>query len=202
MKLILASASPRRKILFQNLFDKFEIYAPKIEERAMPGELPDNFTLRISKAKAESIPQSARASSNTLLISCDTIVAINNQIIGKPSDIQDAINTIQILNGKIHDVISSITLLYINNGSAASITESEVSRVTFKDLTDNEIIEYLKKFDYTDKAGAYAIQEHGSSIIESIEGSITNIIGFPLRLFFRMLCEMGILDKMPFKTII
>lgn len=195
MKIILGSSSPRRKIILQNLIDKFEIYSPNIEEIASVEETPKQFSERISEEKAKSIIHNNLNPSPVLIISCDTIVTINNKIIGKPLDFLDALNIIKILNGKTHEVISSITLLHIDDAQIRNITESEISRITFKTITNDAIIDYLKKVDYSDKAGAYAIQEYGSSIIKSIDGSITNVIGFPVRLFFRMLAKLNLLEE-------
>jgi septum formation protein len=196
MKIILGSSSPRRKIILQNLIDKFEIYSPNIEEIASVEETPKQFSERISEEKAKSIIHNNLNPSPVLIISCDTIVTINNKIIGKPLDFLDALNIIKILNGKTHEVISSITLLHIDDAQIRNITESEISRITFKTITNDAIIDYLKKVDYSDKAGAYAIQEYGSSIIKSIDGSITNVIGFPVRLFFRMLTKLNLLEEL------
>ncbi len=113
---------------------------------------------------------------------------------GKPENIVNAKKTLKFFSGKTHDVISSITLVY-KDIETIKITGSEKSRVIFKKLTDIIIREYLNIIDYSDKAGAYAIQEHGKMIIEDVHGSVSNIIGFPLRLFFRMLNGMHILEK-------
>jgi septum formation protein len=198
MKIILGSSSPRRKNLLENLVEKFEIYAPEIEETAFAEESPIEFCKRISEEKAKSVTEKQSDSEEILIIACDTIVNIDNQIIGKPSNFQDALSIIKKLNGKTHNVISSITLLYINNKKVKSITDVELTQVDFKSLSNNEIVNYLNKFDYMDKAGAYALQEHGSLIIDNINGSISNVIGFPIRLFFKLLFKLNLLDKIFF----
>jgi septum formation protein len=195
MKIILGSSSPRRKTILQNLIDEFEIINPDVKEAALDGETPIRFSERISKEKAGSILKNNSKNSGSLIISCDTIVTIDNRIIGKPINFQDAVNILKILSGKTHEVISSITLVYSNGSKSKNITDSEVSRITFKSIIDEEIIKYLKKIDYMDKAGAYAIQEYGSSLIESIDGSVTNVIGFPVRLFFRMLTKLNLIKE-------
>lgn len=195
MKIILGSSSPRRKEICQHFLNKFEVLAPDIEESSYPTESPLQFTERISKKKAKSIAKSFSDSVSTLIISCDTVVNFNNQIIGKPLDFQDAINKITLLNGKKHEVITSITLLITDNGQSMNITDSEITQVKFKNLNEYEIIDYLKKINYLDKAGAYAIQEHGDLVVASINGSTTNVIGFPLRLFFKMLTKLNLLEK-------
>lgn len=195
MQIVLGSSSPRRKILLKNIIDAFEIFCPNIEEIAAAEETPRQFSERISEEKAKSILPNISNCSPVLIISCDTIVTINNKIIGKPVNFEDAVNILKELNGKTHEVISSITLLYLNGEQIMNITDSEISRITFKSITDSEIDGYLKKITYLDKAGAYAVQEYGDNLIETIDGSLTNIIGFPVRLFFRMLTRLNLIEK-------
>ena len=194
MKIILGSSSPRRKIILQNLINEFEIQAPDIEETAKPMESPMEFCKRISREKAQSIIQNNAIDLYSLIITCDTIVTIENKIIGKPLDHQNAFDILKTLNGKTHEVISSITMLYRNNSRNIKLTDSEISRISFKTITDEAIINYLNKISYSDKAGAYAIQEYGGELIKSIEGSLTNVVGFPLRLFFRMMKKLNVFD--------
>ena len=193
MKIILASSSPRRIDILQNIFDDLIIRPPFIDEKILPNDFPIQFSERTSKEKAESVAKLITGYDSFLIISCDTIVTIKNRIIGKPSDLDDAINIIQTLNGREHEVISSITLLYEENKKIKQITSTESTCVKFKTLNDKEIVNYLNLINYIDKAGAYAIQEHGELIINSIQGSLTNVIGFPLRLFFSMLSEVNLL---------
>ena len=194
MKIILASTSPRRKEILGQLIDKFYICAPQSDEEAIPNEQPLQYVTRISMNKANSIIPHSCEKAPILIIACDTIVSIDNLIIGKPLNYTDAIKKLTMLKGRTHKAISSLTLIY-HNKTVLRKTGYEVSLVTFRDFDDLEIINYLAKIRYMDKAGAYAIQEHGEIIIEKINGSITNVIGFPIRLFFRMLEELNILDK-------
>lgn len=193
MKIILGSASPRRKNILRNIINEFEIIIPSINENTNPGERPYNFCERISAEKAAEVIKYIPDYADSLIISCDTIVTIDNQIIGKPADFTDAVKKIRMLNGKTHKVISSITLLYKKEDQISQLTRSETTNVIFKNISEEEIIEYLNNIDYKDKAGAYAIQDD-KVIIESIKGSITNVIGFPLRLFFKMLACMDLLN--------
>ena len=194
IKIILGSSSPRRKEILQFLIDEFEILTPDIDETAMSLETPFKFCKRISVEKAQSIIQNNSISFPSLIITCDTIVVIDDIIIGKPMDYQDAIKILKKLNGKTHKVISCITLLYIKNiHTIKQLTNSEVSRISFKKITEDDILSYLNKISYSDKAGAYAAQEFGEEIIASINGSVTNVIGFPLRLYFRMLNKLNLL---------
>ena len=198
MIIILGSSSPRRRELLGNIIEHFEILVPLTEEAPRPHELPVEFTNRISREKMDSILSMDRGRGNPqLLITSDTIVSIEGQILGKPSNYEDALHKLTLLKGRTHRVITSITLLYLNSNSSMDnkiLTGHEITEVTFKNLTLRDLEDYLKKIDYMDKAGAYAVQDYGSIIIQNIQGSFTNIIGFPLRLFFSMMADMGI-DK-------
>lgn len=194
MKIILASSSPRRKQILSEYFNDFEIIPPHINEDAKDGESPLEYCLRISREKAESTARIC--DDNCLIIACDTIVTVDGAIIGKPSSHKDAQNILRRLSGRPHDVISAVSLIYKITSGAISLTAHETTTVYFKKLSDAAINDYLTKIEYMDKAGAYAVQEFGGSIIEKIEGSTTNVIGFPVRLFFRMAGEINIADKL------
>ena len=199
MRVILASSSPRREAILKTLISSFEIMVPAVDESALPGEDPRLHTERVSELKALSIEKKlSRLSDDFLIIASDTIVTIDGCIIGKPSDYDDAVRIISNLAGRTHFVISAITVL--SDGSGRRIfTSSEKSAVTFKPLDRKRIHEYLGKIECLDKAGAYAAQEHGNLIIEKIEGSRTNVIGFPLRLFFSLLVAHKLLEAISFK---
>ena len=199
MDIILGSKSPRRESILKIILDKFNIVHPDINEKQISSENPITYSMRISEEKSNFILSNLeRRCSPTLVITSDTIVTVDDFILGKPSDFDDAINTLSILNGKVHKVISSITLLYLTNmknNSVQIITDYEISEIKFKSLNMSEITEYLNSIDYTDKAGAYAIQENGEMIIEKFTGSLSNIIGFPLRLFFSLASENGLIEQ-------
>jgi septum formation protein len=192
MRIILGSSSPRRREILGKLLDAFEVLSPDISETARDGESPSTFAERISAEKADCLLSALGAPGGPLLlITCDTIVAIGGSILGKPGDFEDAVSKIRALNGKTHEVISGLTLVHIDGGVTRK-TGCERTAVTFKSLGEEEIVRYLNGIAYHDKAGAYAAQEKGEMIIDRISGSRTNVIGFPLRLFFAMLSEMGI----------
>ncbi len=198
MNIILGSSSPRRKELLKKIIDQFDISVPEIGEDIIQGELPIQYSERLSAEKANSIFPSLSKDQPSLLISCDTIVTLDNLIFGKPHNYNDAIDKLRFFSGKTHVVISSITLIHKELNTIIR-TDSEKSFVTFKNINDDDINDYLNKINYMDKAGGYAIQEYGEHIINKINGSISNIIGFPLRLFFRMLYELSLLEKIFFK---
>jgi septum formation protein len=196
MNIILGSASPRRREMLAGLFAKLEVISPSIDEKTFPGETPEEFTVRISKEKAREIRKNTRFEAPSLLITSDTVVAVDEKILGKPSDHTGAVSMLRMLSGKRHRVISSITLEHIDEGLLSTRTDYEVTRVSFMELSELSIEEYLGKIDYMDKAGSYAIQESGELIIDHVEGSITNVIGFPLRKFFSMLAGMNLVAEL------
>lgn len=195
MNIILGSSSPRRKDLLQNLFTDITIIHPEVEEIPEPNETPLQFVQRASLDKLNEISKKIN-NNHSLIITCDTIVTIENEILGKPVDYDHAYKMLSKLSGKTHQVISAISLLLIYESIYHKYTDYEITHVTFQKLTDSDITHYLSKIHYMDKAGSYAAQEYGNMIIEKIEGSLTNVIGFPLRCFFRMTHEMDIVKKL------
>jgi septum formation protein len=192
VKIVLGSSSPRRKEILSNIIDNFDICIPQVDEDIGYGENPLDYSNRISREKVEYIREANLSNGESrLIISCDTVVTIDKMIIGKPRDYEDALKKIGILNGKTHRVISSITLS-LERENTQMITGSEITEITFKNLSRDEMIQYLNSINYQDKAGAYALQENGELIIKKIRGSVTNVIGFPLRLFFRLLSALNI----------
>ncbi len=198
MEIILGSTSPRRQMILENLFGSIKIIPPSVEEIHRPPETPAEFTARMSKDKCLSVLATGLNGEPGLLITADTIVSIDNAILGKPIDFDDAVRIISLLNGRTHEVITSLTLLASDRGSVRKgpATRCAVTEVTFKKLSREDIISYLGKIDYRDKAGSYAIQENGDMIIDQYRGSATNIIGFPLGLFFIMVQELGLTEEL------
>jgi septum formation protein len=195
MKIILGSKSPRRKMILSGLTGQFEIIHPDADESIKSDESPAAYSERIAADKAMSIFENLKSNETSLIISCDTIVCINEEILGKPADYHQAVSFIKKLSGKTHTVLSSICILKSDGGSIEKTASgTETTRVTFLELNDEAIEKYLSVTEYMDKAGAYAAQENGNMIIRKIDGSFTNVIGFPLRLFFRLMNELGILD--------
>jgi septum formation protein len=195
MNIILGSSSPRRKDLLKQIFDSFLIMHPKVDEIPHPFEKPLEFVKRASSDKLQDI-QSRIFHSPALMITCDTIVTIDNEILGKPADYDHAFHILSKLSGKTHQVISAISLLYKNKHYCHKHYDYEITHVTFKPLNKSDIANYLSLINYKDKAGAYAAQEYGNMIIQNIDGSLTNVIGFPLRCFFRMAVDMDIIQKL------
>jgi septum formation protein len=189
MGIVLASSSPRRRQLLGLLTQTFTVFTPEVDETPLRGEQPADYAKRVALLKARAAREAAAARGD-LVIACDTIVTLEGAIIGKPRDFSHAIEILTALQGRTHHVVSALALTH----GALSLCESESTGVRFKTLRRDEIVRYLNSIDYADKAGAYAIQENGSRIIQSIEGSLSNVIGFPMRLLLRMMREHGMME--------
>lgn len=195
LKIYLGSASPRRKTFISNLFNDFTILHPEVDETSLPDEDALLYCKRVANKKRLSLLNDLQSESNFLLICCDTTVSYKHHILGKPKDFNHAKQMLNKLNNTNHQVISSISLTYRNNNNIdITRTEAETTNVQFKKLSETDISNYLNSIHYLDKAGSYAIQENGEKIIDCIDGSMSNVIGFPLRLFFKILIEIEIFN--------
>ncbi len=194
INIVLGSSSPRRKSLLNNLFQDFTIIHPDIVETPHHGEAPLEFVNRIASHKLMDIYHKVTYE-HALIITCDTIVTIDNEILGKPYDEEHAYSMLLKLSGRTHQVISSISMAYKHGHHNQKHSDYEITNVNFKLLPSSDIKNYLSKINFLDKAGSYAAQEYGDDIIQKIDGSLTNVIGFPLRCFFRMLIDMNILHN-------
>ena len=198
MNILLGSSSPRRKSILAGLIDEFRVVHPSIDESPLAGESPEGFATRIAEEKCRAIPDSCAGGDFPLLIiTADTIVTIDGHVMGKPDDFDHAVSMISKLSGRTHQVITAVTLLAAERqeGPHRTLTRHETTGVTFKKLDRDGIVNYLNTIEFRDKAGSYAFQEQGGLIVDGYQGSASNIIGFPLRLFFSMLGELGILDR-------
>lgn len=173
-KLILASTSPRR---IEILKDEFEIETvkPQIEEKIGFVEDPISNCISLAFEKAASV---AEDYTNETILSADTIVVLDDKVLGKPKDREDAFKTLKSLSGREHRVITAFAI--INLDRKIKYTDYVSSSVTFKDLSDSDIDEYLNTGEYVDKAGSYGIQGIGKVLVSHYEGSFLNIVGLPL----------------------
>ena len=182
-QLILASASPRRKELLAGLNIPFEVRLIDGIDETYPSELPiDEVPLYISQKKAAAYK--ANISPHTIVLTADTVVVCNEQILGKPIDEADARRMLQMLSGKTHRVITGVTLLVEGNSKSFSVATD----VTFKPLSATEIDYYIRTFKPFDKAGAYGIQEWIGYIgVTAINGSYFNVMGLPVQRIYEEL---------------
>lgn len=188
-KIVLASGSPRRKELLSGLGLNFEVrLMPGIDESYSNNLTGEEIALTISRKKAEAYRCSM--GQDELIITADTIVYLDGQVMGKPNDEKDAIKMLQALRGKTHQVITGVTLLTTN----LMHSFSTVSNVTFSNITDEEIEYYVRKFKPLDKAGSYGIQEWIGYIgVERIEGSYFNVMGLPVQRLYKELKQNNII---------
>ena len=179
-KIILASASPRRSLLLKENGIEFDIEVSRADELDAALAAPEELVLSNARIKAEDV---ASRHAGRIVLGADTVVAHSGTIFGKPRDLDDARRMLKALSGKIHSVYTGIALIYaFENGQKLARTAFEESFVKFRKLDDSKIEEYLGKVDVLDKAGAYAAQEHGSLIIEEIQGEFDNVMGLPCKL--------------------
>ena len=174
MKLVLGSASPRRSELLKQLGFDFRIISADCSEEFDENEAPEQIVVHIAKQKANALKEKLMV--DELLICADTIVVLENEVIGKPKDADDAIRLLHRLSGKKHDVFTGVFLLSGDTSSSFSVKTS----VYFRTLTNKEIDDYVKHHHPLDKAGSYGIQDWIGLIgVEKIDGSYTNVMGLP-----------------------
>ncbi|NCC52246.1 MAG: septum formation protein Maf [Spartobacteria bacterium] len=178
--ILLASSSPRRQQMLLEMGWDFAVITPRVDETPLPGEAPDDFALRAAVDKAKWVAAEAPGG-HFLIIGADTVVTVDGDILGKPADDQDAARMLGRLNGRMHRVITGLSVLEsIDNLIRKAINRTVVSQVYFRELTDEEITRYIDTGEPRDKAGAYGIQAGAAHMVESINGSYTNIVGLPL----------------------
>lgn len=184
--LILASNSPRRKELLSMLGYEFVVKASDCDESTditEPAELVKELSLR--KAKA------VKVGAEDTVIGSDTVVAINGKILGKPVDENDAAEMLKMLSNKTHTVYTGVTVIQ----NDMQITEVVSCDVTFKEMTETEILNYIKTKEPMDKAGAYAVQGKGSAFVEKLNGDYFAVVGFPCCCVNTVLNKLGIFPK-------
>ena len=186
MKIVLASKSPRRKEILEGLGVNFEIVTADTPEISN-AETPEGYVEDISREKGAAVLEMLK-DKNALVISADTVVVLGQKILGKPRDKADAVNTLKMLSGKTHSVITAVTLNYGGKVYTAHV----VTDVKFGEISDVDLRRYVDTGEPMDKAGAYAVQGIASLWIDGINGCYFNVVGFPTRLFFKMLGESGI----------
>ena len=175
MDIILASKSPRRREILENTKVRFSIKESQIDEVIKANESPKETVMRLAYEKALDV---ANNNKESLVIGADTIVVINNQILGKPKDEGEAYDMIKLLSGKTHYVITGFAL--INLSLNKKVIDCEVSQVTFKELSEECIKDYINTKESLDKAGAYGIQGYGGLLVKNIQGDYFNIVGLPI----------------------
>lgn len=186
-KIILASESPRRKKLLEQIGLDIKVVPSNIDEKLNPRLKPktqaETLSLQKAKTAAEKYP-------DAIILAADTLVYINGDILGKPKNIDEGKRMIKKLQGETHSVITGFTILH--GRSKKVLTDSLETKVTFRKLSDSQIRNYLKKENPLDKAGGYGIQGMGAVLVEKINGDFSNVVGLPLSKVIPALKKFGI----------
>lgn len=190
-RLVLASASPRRRELLQSLLPDFDIDPADIDESVRPGESPSCYVARIAIEKSDAV---APRHPECFILASDTTVVVDGRILGKPRDDREAIAMLASLSGRGHEVLSAVVL---RSPSGASEARVSTTRVEFADLPRHWIDRYVLSGEPRDKAGAYAIQGGAAAWIQRIEGSYSGVVGLPLFETAALLRQAGLLSRAP-----
>ena len=183
---ILASTSPRRQELLENLGLFFATASPDYDENISNKSFNYELIEEIAKNKGESVAK--RVTNPAIIISADTVVIYDDIVLGKPKDFDNAFKMLKLLNGKTHKVVTAVCV--IDNEKNKTIVKSETSEVTFNQISDEDIKNYIYDFQPYDKAGSYGIQELPEKFIKEIKGEYDNIVGLPTKTLINMIWEL------------
>lgn len=201
MRIILASASPRRKELLKKLFPDFEVIPAKGTE-VYTKQHPSEIVQELSGQKAAEIEQTLYGMADTaqkaadiiyeqsrdyLILGADTVVALRDQILGKPRDVSHAKEMLRMLAGNVHQVYTGVTLIIVLHGKRQCIEFAECTHVRFYPMTDAEIEAYVRSGEPMDKAGSYGIQGLGGRFVQGIDGDYQNVVGLPTARIYQVL---------------
>jgi septum formation protein len=191
MRVVLASQSPRRRELLASVGVSVEVRPSTTDESVLPGEVADAYVRRLAREKAEAVP----ATTGELVLAADTAVVLGSEILGKPRDDADARRMLRALSGSTHFVLTGVHAR-VDSGEATGVhseTISVSSAVRFVTLSDERIDWYVATGEPTDKAGAYAVQGAGGSLVRGIAGSVSNVVGLPLAETLALLGRLGLI---------
>jgi septum formation protein len=188
--LILASTSPRRRDMMNSLFPGIKCIAPDVDETEIPGERPEDMVTRLARTKALAVSE---MQAEAWCVGADTTVSINGKILGKPTSEADAERMLGILQGAWHDVWTGVAVSCKNRGVERAFAER--SRVKMVALNKDEIKAYVATKEPMDKAGSYAIQGFGASLISEVNGSYTNVVGLDLAALIETLIELQVVRR-------
>lgn len=184
---ILASASPRRRELLEQMGCQFEVITADIDESVLDNEQPSDYVTRLAAAKARTVFKQCQNQVNSAVLAADTIVCLDDIVFGKPENQQHAIDSWQTLSGKTHQVITAISLIT----ESFQNTEMVATDVEFVDIDQQQMRRYWQTGEPNDKAGGYAIQGLASAWVKQIHGSYSNVVGLPLRETNQLLSRVG-----------
>lgn len=189
MRLLLASASPRRAELLRTAGFEFDVQPADVDERVLEGEAPDTYVRRVAEAKAAGV---VRLAGGRVVLAADTVVVVDWTILGKPAGHEDATRMLRLLSGRRHSVLTAVVVLAPRFGADGwRATRVEETVVEFGPLSAAEVAWYVDSGEPQDKAGAYAIQGLASRFARRIEGSYSNVVGLPIAAVHEMLSELS-----------
>jgi len=191
-KLILASGSPRRAEILTSVGWDFTKDVADIDESEIAGETPENYVQRLAREKAVVV---AAKYENAIVLGADTTVVIDNQILGKPTDLPDARRMLKMLSGNWHEVLTGVAIIKTANGenskfkiqNSKSVVGLQSTKVKFAEMNDEEIEFLVENGAPLDKAGGYAVQAQAALFIEKIEGDYWNVVGLPISLVYKLI---------------
>jgi septum formation protein len=185
VRILLASASPRRAELLRSAGFTFEVAPADVDETPQVGEPPRDYALRVATAKA--IAAAANCRPAMVVLAADTVVVVGDQILGKPADAADSKRMLSLLSGADHTVLTAVVL----SKDGRQVTAVAETRVHFVPLSEAEVDWYISTGEPEGKAGAYAIQGHAARFVDWIEGSWSNVVGLPIATVYRLIKELG-----------
>lgn len=189
-RLVLASASPRRKEILSTLGFEFDVVVSRVEERREADESAEAYVLRLAQQKAFDV---ARRES-TFALGADTIVVLGGEVLEKPADVEHAFAMVKKLAGRTHEVHTAVALA---NTSGVVDSLRATTRVVFRSVSDDVVRRYAESGEGLDKAGAYAVQGLGAGLVSRIEGSYTNVVGLPASEVVELLVRHGVVPRWP-----
>jgi septum formation protein len=192
-RLVLGSASPRRRELLGRLGLSFEVDPADIDESTRPGESPDKYVARLAAEKAERV--ASRHQGWFAVLAADTTVEIDGRALEKPVDLEDSARMLRTLRGREHVVHTGVALCVSPDGQLGTRTVS--TRVRFREFSDETLAAYVASGEGLDKAGAYGIQDLGSALVSELHGSYTNVVGLPAAETIELLQHLGVLIAWP-----
>lgn len=186
MAIILASASPRRRELLKFITEDFTVKVSDADETTGPALSPEETVKNLALIKGEAVAESCPSDT---VISADTIVVLDGEILGKPKNSDDAFSMLSSLSGRTHEVFTGVSVI----AGEKKLCFAERTEVTFYPLSEEEIRSYIKTGEPSDKAGAYGIQGKGSVLVKSINGDYHNVVGLPVARLYRLLHENSLI---------
>lgn len=185
MRLVLASSSPRRRVLLEMAGLVFETRTPDVDETRLPDEGPASYVERVARAKAEAV-----AGQGLLVVAADTSVVFEGRLMGKPGHPEEARAMLRRLQGAVHEVFTGLAVASWEEGAILK-SLVDVAEVEFLPMTEDEIVDYVDSGEPMDKAGAYALQGRGALHVKSVTGSPYTVIGLPIHLLPRLTAAVG-----------